>query len=76
RELRARHVPHDVLARGLGRLAITVPGRDDLDALADRLTRRGLQFADDGRSVTVDDPWRTEVTVSLPGTDAEELLAR
>ncbi|AEG43866.1 VOC family protein [Isoptericola variabilis] len=61
---------------GLGRLAITVPGRDDLDALADRLTRRGLQFADDGRSVTVDDPWRTEVTVSLPGTDAEELLAR
>jgi catechol 2,3-dioxygenase len=61
---------------GLGQLAITVPGRGDLEALGERLRARGLDFADDGRSVTVEDPWRTQVTVSLPGTDADELLAR
>lgn len=61
---------------GLGTLAITVPGREDLDALTSRLRARGLPFADDGRSVTVEDPWRTQVTVSVPGTSADELLAR
>lgn len=61
---------------GLGEVAVTVPGRDDLDALAARLTGRGLQFADDGRSISVQDPWDTRVTVSLPDTAADELLAR
>ncbi len=61
---------------GLGTLAITVPARDDLDALAARLRARGLPFADDGRSVTVEDPWRTQVSVSLPGGSADEVLAR
>jgi catechol 2,3-dioxygenase len=61
---------------GLGDVAITVPGRDDLDALAARLAHRKLQFADDGRSIVLDDPWGTQVTVSLPGTDIEEVLAR
>ena len=59
---------------GLGEVAISVPGREDLDALAARLTGRGLQFADDGRSITVDDPWSTRVAVSLSGSAAE--LAR
>lgn len=53
---------------GLGTLAITVPRREDLDALAVRLTAAGLGFADDGRSVSVDDPWGTEVTLSLPAS--------
>ena len=61
---------------GLGEVAITVPARDDLDALADRLRHRGLAFADAERSITVDDPWGTAVTVSLPGTTVEEVLAR
>lgn len=61
---------------GLGDVAITVPARDDLDALAARLGERRLQFADDGNSISVDDPWGTHVTVALPGADAEELLAR
>lgn len=61
---------------GLGDVAITVPARDDLDALAARLTHRKLQFADDGNSISVDDPWGTHVTIALPGADAEELLAR
>jgi catechol 2,3-dioxygenase len=61
---------------GLGDVAITVPARDDLDALAARLTHHKLQFADDGRSIVVADPWGTQVTVSLPGADVEEVLAR
>ncbi|GIG40716.1 VOC family protein [Cellulomonas phragmiteti] len=61
---------------GLGDVAVTVPGRDDLDALASRLRARGLAFADDGRSITLRDPWDTQVTVSLPGTTTEDLLAR
>ena len=61
---------------GLANVAITVPAREDLDALTGRLKQAGLSFADEGRSVTVSDPWSTPVTVSLPGTTTEELLAR
>lgn len=61
---------------GLGEVAITVPTRDDLDALTARLTHHRLPFADDGRSVSLDDPWGTRVTVALPGTDVDELLNR
>lgn len=61
---------------GLGNVAITVPTREDLDALAARLTRRKLPFADDGRSIAVSDPWNTQVTLALPGANVEEVLAR
>ncbi len=61
---------------GLGDVAITVPARDDLDALAARLTHHKLPFADDGRSIVVADPWDTQVTVALPGAGADDLLAR
>ncbi|WP_193105182.1 VOC family protein [Brachybacterium sp. FME24] len=61
---------------GLADVAMTVPAREDLDALTARLTTAGLPFADAGRSVTVRDPWGTPVTVSLPGTSTEELLTR
>ncbi|GAA2233906.1 VOC family protein [Promicromonospora sukumoe] len=61
---------------GLGEVAITVPGREDLDALVARLRAANLPFADDGRSVTVADPWGTQVSVSVPGTSVEDLLAR
>src|SRR5690606_20386176 len=61
---------------GLGEVAITVPGREDLDAVAARLAERGFAFADDGRSLTVADPWDTQVTLSLPGADVDEVLAR
>lgn len=63
-------------ALGLADVAITLPGREDLDALTARLGRAGLSFADTGRSVRVEDPWGTPVTLSLPGTGTEELLAR
>ena len=60
---------------GLGEVAVTVPARADLDALAARLRAAGIPFADDGRSVTAHDPWATRVTVALPGATAEDLLA-
>ncbi|MDO5492852.1 MAG: VOC family protein [Nesterenkonia sp.] len=60
---------------GLGDVAVTVPARSDLDALAARLRAAGLEFADDGRSIIAHDPWGTQVTVSVPGTTTEELLA-
>ncbi len=62
---------------GLGDVAITVPRREDLEALTSRLGAAGLQSADDGDRVTVDDPWGTHVTVSVPGASTtESLLAR
>jgi len=61
---------------GLGDVSVTVPARDDLDALVARLRARSLQFSDDGRSVAVLDPWGTHVTVALPDLSTEELLAR
>lgn len=60
----------------LGDVAVTVPGRADLDALVARLRRAGRQFADSGRSVVTSDPWGTQVTVSVPGADIDEVLAR
>lgn len=59
---------------GLGNVAITVPTREDLDALTVRLTKRNIQFADTGNSVVASDPWGTQVTLALPGRSAEELL--
>lgn len=61
---------------GLGELAITVPERADLDSVAARLLNNGLAFADDGRSITVKDPWGTEVRLSLPGIRVADLLTR
>lgn len=61
---------------GLGDVAVTVPTRDDVTALAARLRAAALPFSDDGRSLVVHDPWGTQVTVSVPGTSTEELLAR
>lgn len=61
---------------GLGELAITVPSVDALDATRARLRGHATAFADNGSSILLADPWGTQVTVSLPGTTVEELLAR
>lgn len=60
---------------GLGDLAVTVPSRDDLEALIARLRHRKIPFADDGRAVRLNDPWGTQVSVAVPGTTTEDLLA-
>ncbi|WP_066908963.1 VOC family protein [Millisia brevis] len=61
---------------GLGDVAVSVPDRTDLDALVGRLRSAKLPFSDNGRSVVVNDPWDTRVTVSVAGADVEEVLAR
>ena len=61
---------------GLGEVAITLPRREDLDALAERLRYRSLDFADTGRAITVDDPWGTRITVTEAASTTEELLDR
>jgi catechol 2,3-dioxygenase len=61
---------------GLGDVAVTVPGVADLESLTARLAARSIPFAGDGRSVTVTDPWGTQVTVALPDLSVGELIAR
>ena len=61
---------------GLGDVAVTVPDAPDLDALTARLRVRSIPFAGDGRSVTVTDPWGTQVTLALPDLTTDELIAR
>lgn len=61
---------------GLGDIAITVPGREDLDALVARLSARSMQFADDGRSVRLSDPWGTQVTVAAGISSVDDALVR
>jgi catechol 2,3-dioxygenase len=51
------------LALGLSRITITVPSRDDLGALAERMTHHGIQTRDDGRAVSFDDPWANTIMV-------------
>lgn len=60
---------------GLGDVAVTVPAREDLDALVARLQANGVSHGDDGRAVRTVDPWGTQVTVALPGTTTADLLA-
>ncbi|MCF2571199.1 VOC family protein [Brevibacterium sp. UCMA 11754] len=61
---------------GLGDVAITVPGREDLDALVARLSAHKMDFADDGRSVRVSDPWGTQVTLGIGGSSIDQTLTR
>ena len=50
---------------GLGEVAITVPTREELDAVAARLRHRGLDVADDGATVRTLDPWRNSVALTV-----------
>lgn len=59
---------------GLGDISIVVPDRAELDALESRLRARNIAFAGDGRSLSVRDPWDTNVTVTLPERTTDELL--
>jgi catechol 2,3-dioxygenase len=61
---------------GLGDVSVTVPEAAELEAVAARLRARGVGFRADGRSVVVDDPWGTQVTLALPDLSTEELLSR
>jgi len=49
---------------GLGRIDIEVPAADDLGELVERMKHHGLPTRDDGRTVSVDDPWGNLITVA------------
>lgn len=53
---------------GLGNVSILVPGREDLDAVVDRLRHRGMEVADDGAAVRTQDPWHNSVTLTTEGS--------
>ncbi|WP_129339508.1 VOC family protein [Cellulomonas endophytica] len=48
---------------GLGEVRITVPGADDLGALADRVRHAGVVAVPEGASLRFEDPWRNVVRV-------------
>lgn len=53
------------LALGLGQVEIMVPTLDEVAAVNERLTHFGMQTQDDGRSVTVSDPWDNTVKITV-----------
>ncbi|MGG7466538.1 VOC family protein [Plantibacter sp. YIM 135347] len=50
-------------ALGLGRVDIQVPTADDLGALEERLKHHRLQTRNDGRTLSVEDPWLNSLHV-------------
>lgn len=51
-------------ALGLGEVVITVPDEEAVGGLRERLTHRGVQFADTGAELVFDDPWKNRVRVT------------
>ncbi|MCL3861694.1 VOC family protein [Actinotalea sp. K2] len=49
---------------GLGEVTITVPDREDLDAVSDRLRLAGFAVADDGATVRTQDPWLNSIALT------------
>ena len=51
---------------GLAQVDIEVPGADDLGQLIERAKHHGIETRDDGRTVSVDDPWGNLIRVAAP----------
>ncbi len=49
---------------GLGQVTITVPGREDVEALANRLRHASVPVRDDGATLRFEDPWSSLIEVS------------
>ena len=50
-------------ALGLGQVDIVVPDAEEVGVILERMQHYGMQPRDDGRTVTVDDPWANRVHV-------------
>jgi len=50
---------------GLGTMDIVLPDADGLGALRDRLAFRGVEAADDGRTLRFPDPWGSQIRVTV-----------
>lgn len=51
-------------ALGLGQVDLVLPSADELGAVTERLRHHGLEVRDDGRTVSVDDPWGTLIRLA------------
>ncbi len=49
---------------GLGEVSIVVPAREEVLALADRLRHRRIPVADDGATISFEDPWKNLIRVT------------
>lgn len=56
---------------GLGQVDIVVPTADDLGALTERMKHYRLQTRDDGRTLSVDDPWANLIRVTTAEAAAD-----
>jgi len=61
---RSRGAGERTPALGLGEVVITVPEREAVGALRERLMHRNIAFADTGAELVFDDPWKNRVRVS------------
>ena len=52
---------------GLGQVDIVLPTGDDVGELVERMRHYGVRGDDDGRSVTLLDPWRNTIRVEVAG---------
>lgn len=52
-------------ALGLGRIDLVLPDADSLGALQERLRHHGLAVRDDGRTLSVDDPWNNALHATV-----------
>lgn len=50
---------------GLGQVDIVVPDADALGALGERIAHHGVQVADDGRGLLLQDPWANSVRIAI-----------
>ncbi|GAA1179224.1 VOC family protein [Ornithinimicrobium humiphilum] len=53
---------------GLGQVDIELPTGDDVGELAERMRHYGVQAADDGRTVSFEDPWANLIRVTVAGS--------
>ncbi|MFX0537051.1 VOC family protein [Ornithinimicrobium sp. Y1847] len=52
-------------ALGLGQVDIVLPTADDVGEVSERMQYHGIATADDGRTVTFEDPWRNAIRVGV-----------
>ncbi len=52
-------------ALGLGEVNLLVPSSDDLGALDEQMRHHGVDVADDGATLTFEDPWANSIRVAL-----------
>lgn len=54
-------------ALGLGQVDLELPTADDVGALTERVRHHGVRSADDGRTVSFEDPWANRLHVRVAG---------